>query len=196
MLYAIAHFLRDRMPFVWNIIEFFNSLLFSLRYGKKVSSINEVLSTYQGEYITRELTLEDLGMVLTFFSEQPQESFKFFAPHDFDAKNISRIIKNRSYLSFIVMKDEQMVGYFFLRCFFQGKCFRGKIVDYRWRNLGIAKLMGRITTDVAMHIGLRMYGTISKENVTSMASSAAVNEIRVIEELPNGFVYIEYLPKK
>lgn len=184
------------MPWLWDIIEFFNSLLFSLRYGKEVSSINEVLSAYQEEYTTRELTLEDLEMVLTFFSEQPQESFKFFAPHAFDAKTISHLIKNRSYLSFVVMKQEQMVGYFFLRCFFHGKCFRGKIVDYRWRNRGIAKLMGRISTDVAMHIGLRMFGTISKENITSMASSAAVNEIRIIEDLPNDFVYIEYLPKK
>ena len=135
-------------------------------------------------------------MIVTFFSEQPQEAFQFFSPHKFDARTISRLIKNKAYLFFIVLKDKQMVGYFFLRCFFQGKCFRGKIVDYRWRNHGIAKLMGRISTDVASHIGLRIFGAISKENVASMASSAAVNEIKVIENLPNGFVYIEYLPKK
>jgi hypothetical protein len=89
-----------------------------------------------------------------------------------------------------------MVGYFFLRCFFLGKCFRGKIVDYRWRNQGIAKMMGRISTDIAVRLGLRIYGAISRENVTSMASSSAVNEIKIIKDLPNNYVYIEYLPKK
>ena len=56
--------------------------------------------------------------------------------------------------------------------------------------------MGKASTAVAQKLGLRIFGTISKENVTSMASAAAVNEIRIIKELPNDYLYIEYLPKQ
>ena len=195
-MYRFVHWLKDTIPFLWEMIEGINSWLFGIRYCKKLKRINECLSTFNGEYLLREAILDDTDMIVRFFKEQPEEAYTFFKPHAFDAKTIMKLIKRKSYLFFLVMKDDTMVGYFFLRCFAQGKCFRGKIVDYRWRNKGIAKLMGKASTAVAQKLGLRIFGTISKENVTSMASAAAVNEIRIIKELPNDYLYIEYLPKQ
>jgi len=43
---------------------------------------------------------------------------------------------------------------------------------------------------------MRVFGTISPENYASLASSKAVNEVRIVETLENGYYYIEYLPKK
>ena len=91
--------------------------------------------------------------------------------------------------------NNEIVGYFFLRCFFNGKCFRGKIVDYRWRGKGIAVLMGKISTTIAKTLRMRMFGTISKSNLPSLASSQESNEIKIIKALPNDYLYIEYLPK-
>lgn len=96
----------------------------------------------------------------------------------------------------LVKKENRIVGYMFMRCFFNGKCFRGKMVDYRWRGKGIAILLGELSTDIATLLRLRLFGTISKDNVSSMRSSQASNEIKVIEELPNDYLYIEYLPKQ
>ena len=195
-MYRFVHWLKNTFPFLWEIIEGLNSWLFGIRYGNKLEIVSNCLSTFNGEYQLREAIPSDTDMIVRFFQEQPEEAFTFFKPHAFDAKTILKLINRKSYLFFLVMKDDTMVGYFFLRCFAQGKCFRGKIVDYRWRNKGIAKLMGKASTAVAMKLGLRIFGTISKENVTSMASAAAVNEIRIIKELPNDYVYIEYLPKQ
>ena len=39
MLYKIAHLLRDKMGWLWNLIECLNAMLFSLRYGKKLKSL-------------------------------------------------------------------------------------------------------------------------------------------------------------
>jgi hypothetical protein len=97
---------------------------------------------------------------------------------------------------YVVEKDDCVVGYVFLRCLFNGKCFRGKMVDVNWREKGIAVLMGHLSTEIALHLGLRMFGTISKENYASLYSSQSSNEIKVVEELPNNYLYIEYLPKK
>jgi hypothetical protein len=195
-MYRLVHWLKDTFPFLWEIIEGLNSWFFGIRYGSKLKVGSDYLSTFNGDYQLREANPSDTDTIVRFFKEQPEEAFTFFKPHAFDAKTILKLIKRKSYLFFLVMKDDTMVGYFFLRCFAQGKCFRGKIVDYRWRNKGIAKLMGKASTAVAMKLGLRIFGTISKENVTSMASAAAVNEIRIIKELPNDYVYIEYLPKQ
>ena len=195
-MYRIAHWLQHHLPFIWELVEALNTLLFSIRYRNKLTSINSVLAGYQEQFEIKQATKNDIDGIVLFFAEQPKDAFKYFNPHPFDAKTISRLIKNKAYLFFIVLEEKQIVGYFFLRCFFNGKCFRGKIVDYRWRNKGIAKLMGRVSTDIAVYLGLRMFGTISKDNLASMASAAAVNETKIIGYLPNDFVYIEFLPKK
>ena len=42
MLYTIAHFFRDKMGWLWNMIESINSQLFSIRYGKKLDELSLV----------------------------------------------------------------------------------------------------------------------------------------------------------
>ena len=98
-------------------------------------------------------------------------------------------------MTFIVSSGNQIVGYFFLRSFVNGKSFRGKIVDKDWQGRGIAKLMGIAMTKVSQHLGLRMFGSISPENFASMASAKASNNIKVLKTLENGYYYIEFLPK-
>ena len=56
--------------------------------------------------------------------------------------------------------------------------------------------MGKVSMDITTALGMRMYGTISPENKASLASASAVNNVRVIKELPNHYLYIEYLPKE
>ena len=34
MLYKIAHFLRDQMPWLWDLVDIVNSFLFRIRYGE------------------------------------------------------------------------------------------------------------------------------------------------------------------
>lgn len=196
MLYQISHFVKDKLPFLWNCVEFLNEQLFMIRYGRKRRSIPSILNQYQDKYSIKEVTLDDLSSLVSFFSSQPPEAFTYFQPHEFDERSLKRLIKRKSHLMYIVEKEDCVVGYVFLRCFFNGKCFRGKMVDVRWRGKGIAVLMGDLSTEIALRLGLRMFGTISKENYASLYSSQASNEIKVIEELPNNYLYIEYLPKK
>ena len=138
----------------------------------------------------------DAAPLAAFFAEQPEEAFKFFKPHAFDEKTLLKIIKNKAFLTFLVLDGEKIVGYFFLRCFVNRKSFRGRIVDYRWRNKGIAKLMGITMNKIIAVLNVRLFGSISPDNYASLQSTKAVNDIRVIKTLDNGYYYIEYLPKK
>lgn len=196
MLYKLAHILRDRFGFIWNMVEWLNSLVFAMMHKKQLANVPEILQGFSDNFTLRPANAADAKPLAKFFEEQPEDAFKFFKPHAFDEKTLLKIIKNKSFLAFLVLDGEKIVGYFFMRCFVNGKSFRGKIVDYRYRGKGIAKLQGLAATNVATLLGVRVFGTISPENYASLASSKAVNEIRILKTLDNGYYYIEYLPKK
>ncbi len=196
MLYKLAHILRDKFGFLWNIIEWCNALVFALTHRAALKKIPEILQEFSDKFTLRLAEPTDAAPLAKFFAEQPEEAFRFFKPHAFDEKTLSKIIKNKAFLTFLVLDGEKIVGYFFLRCFMNGKSFRGKIVDYRYRGKGIAKLQGLAATKVASALKMRVFGTISPENYASLASSKAVNETRIIKTLENGYYYIEYLPKR
>lgn len=196
VLYEAAHFIKDRLKPVWNLVEWGNAQCFALRCRKGLNQIPEILNRHSTDFTVRLATEADAPNLAKFFEEQPEEAFKFFKPHAFDEKSLKKIIRNQAFITFLVLSGDTIVGYFFLRSFVNGKSFRGKIVDHRWQGRGIAKLMGKASTDVALALPIRMFGTISPENYASMASSKAVNEVKILNTLDNGYYYIEYLPKK
>lgn len=194
MLYKVAHILRDKLGWLWNIIEKINSWLFLLRYGKRLNAFS--FSTVANGYDILPLSDVPTNRMVAFFEQQPEESYTFFHPHGFDATSIKKIQMNRSFLAYVLLENNNIVGYVFLRSFFTGKCFRGKMVDYQHRGKGLAKILGMIANEIAFNIGLRMFATVSPENIASFASTKAVNEIKIIKQMPNGDYLIEELPKK
>ena len=108
MLYKIAHFLQEKFTFIWDLIEILNAGLFSLRYGRKLKGIQPILTKHQGDFIVREANLKDVDAIVTFFEVQPKESFDFFKPHPFDASTTRKLIKNKSYLFFIVLGQQHV----------------------------------------------------------------------------------------
>ena len=188
MLYAIAHILRDRCPWIWDAIEGVNSLLFGLLYHKRLKKTDGVLAHYQQDYKVESLKEEDVPKLMRFFEEQPEEAFTYFNPHGFDEKTLRKLQKSKSFLAYVVKGDGEILGYFFLRCYFIGKCFRGYMVDHRYRNRGISKLTSKVMTEVADTLGIPSFGTIAPENMASMKSQNAT----IIKQLENGDYYVQY----
>lgn len=196
MLYKLAHIIKERFGFIWDFIEWLNATAFSLTHRKQLKKLPQVLDSCSGEYQFRLAQPSDASALVTFFANQPEEAYEFFKPHDFDAKAIKKVIANKAFQTIIVWHDQTIVGYFFLRCFVNGKCFRGKIVDKNWQGRGIAKQMGIVMTKVSQALGMRMFGSISPENYASLASAKASNGIKIHQTLDNGYYYIEFLPKQ
>lgn len=192
-IYKIAHSLKDTFPFIWTVVEKINEYLFVLRYGKKLRKIEEGHDC--GDFSFRRLRKNDCEDLVRFFSDQPAEAFKFFNPHKFDKKSVDKILKNRSYLAFGVFDGSNIIGYCFLRSFFMGKSYFGKIVDYRYRGKGVAKCMSVKAVNTAVKLGIHMYGSISKDNESSFYSAKSALDIKVIKELPNNYLLVEELPK-
>lgn len=195
MLYKLAHIFQDKLPFVWDVIEWVNSVLFRLRYGKKLKCITDILMKYSKIFQIREATVGDVDGLVEFFQKQPEESYNYFKPHSFDTKTIKKLINRKSYLFFIVLDDKKIIGYYFLRSFFMGKSYLGKIVDKNYRGKGVGKLMCLSAMDVAYMLGLHMYETISKDNLASLYSSRKVLDVKILKELDDNYIYVEDFPK-
>ncbi len=196
MLYAIAHFLRDKLPFIWDWVDLLNSFLFTLRYGKKMKEIPTILLNYTKEYkiipmcecLTEELAL--------FFSKQPEDAYAFFRPHGFDGKSIKKLQRNKAFLAYLIYNKESIVGYCFLRSFFHGKGFRGRMVDIHYRGHGLGTLMNKLMNDIGFFLGLRLFETVSKDNVASYRSALAASDVKIVEELPHNELYLEIVNHK
>lgn len=193
MLYKIAHLLRDKLSWLWNIIEMINSILFSMRFGKKLRafSFTEVPYGY-GIFPLKDIPTESL---LAFFEHQPEEAYTFFRPHEFDNRSIKRLQRNRSFLGYVLVdnKQKQIAGYFFNRSFFHGVGYRGRMVDIDYRGKGLGTAMNKLLNELGFGIGLRLFETVSKDNVASYKSALSASNFKVVKELSGNELYLEIL---
>lgn len=194
-LYSLAHTLKDKLPFIWDAIEKVNEWLFVLRYGKKVKNV--AVTCVPDGYKLVSLKDVDTTLLVKFFEHQPEEAYTFFKPHGFDEKSIKRLQKNGSYLAYLLIdkSNGQLAGYCFNRCFFQGMGFRGRIVDIDYRGKGLGTAMNKILNEVGFGIGLRLFESVSKDNVASYHSALSASNVKVVQELPHNELYLEILPE-
>lgn len=194
MLYTFAHYLRDKLPFIWDLLEVFNSSMFSMRYSRKLRSIEqEILQRYAQSSGFEILRLRDVSTdrLVDFFAAQPACAYMFFKPHGFDAVSLSELQCSRSFLAYVLFDGDRVVSYCFLRSFFIGKGFRGRIVDIDYRGRGIGTFMNKLMNDIGFGIGLRLFETVSKDNVSSYRSAISASSVKVVKELENNELYLE-----
>ena len=196
MLYTIAHFLRDKLPFIWDLIDLLNSFLFSLRYGRKLNFVEQAalqqFAQCAGMQIVR---MKDVptNQLVDFFAAQPEDAYTFFKPHGFDMKSLKKLQRNRSFLAYILMDEGKVAAYCFVRSFFMGKGFRGRMVGIDFRGRGLGTLMNKLMNEVGFGIGLRLFETVSKDNVASYRSALSASNVKVVEELEHNELYLEIL---
>ena len=193
MLYKIAHFLRHRMPWLWDFVDSFNSFLFSVRYGNGLKGFE--FTTPHEDYHVVPINEVPTEQLVEFFVRQPEEAYRFFRPHDFDAKAITKLQKNKAFLAYVLVDESngQIAGYCFNRSFFHGKGFRGRMVDINYRGKGLGTMMNRILNEVGFGIGLRLFETVNKDNIASYRSAMSASNVKVIEEMEDGDLYLEIL---
>lgn len=193
MLYKLAHILRDKMGWLWNLIECFNAMLFSIRCGRKLRHFvfSEIPEGYE-IVAMKDIPTERL---IDFFHRQPEKAFAYFHPHGFDSKSVKHLQGNKAFLGYVLIDkaNDKIAGYCFNRCFFHGVGYRGRMVDVNYRGKRLGTAMNKILNEVGFGIGLRLFETVSKDNVASYRSALSASNVRVVKEMPNNELYLEIL---
>ena len=193
MLYKIAHLLRDKLCWLWNIIEWFNGVIFNVRYGKKLKAFS--FTTTPDGYDIAPINSIPASDLVAFFVHQPEDAYTYFRPHGFDEKSIKKLQKNKSFLAYVLkdVTNDRIAGYCFNRSFFHGKGFRGRMVDIDYRGKGLGIAMNKMLNEVGFGIGLRLFESVSKDNVASYRSALSASNVKVMEELPHNEIYLEII---
>ncbi len=181
------------MTWVWDIIDAANSKLFDVRYGKKLRAFR--FTTVPEGCLSMPISEIATDRLVAFFGHQPEEAYRFFKPHGFDAESIKKLQKNKAFIAYVLIDEfnESIVGYCFNRAFFFGKGFRGRMVDIDYRGRGLGTAMNRMLNEVGFGIGLRLFETVSKDNIASYRSAVSASGFRVVKELPHNELYLEIL---
>lgn len=204
------------MPWLWDLVDLLNSWLFVLRYGRKVIDVNleirpERLDLRDSGLELRVVPINEIATekLVEFFAKQPEEAFKYFNPHGFDAKSIKKLQRNKAFLGYVLLEirdgslelrdlslengDCRIAGYCFIRAFFHGKGFRGRMVSIDFRGMGLGTYMNKILNKVGFGIGLRLFETVSKDNTASYRSALSASKVKILKELPENELYLEIL---
>ena len=139
--------------------------------------------------------VNDAGCLADFFARQPEDSFKWFRPHAFDEKTLRKLLERKSYIVYVQEEEGEFIGYAFLRCFLNGKCFLGKMVDVNHQGKGVCTKLCAVGMAIAVKTGFRMFESINKDNIGSMKASQKACDVIVVEELEGGDILIEDRPK-
>ena len=179
------------MSWLWDIVEQINSGLFSMRYGRRLKDFS--FTTVPVGYEVMSLREVPTERMVAFFSRQPEEAFTYFRPHGFDCKSVQKLQKSRAFLAYVLLDKEksEIAGYCFNRSFLHGIGFRGRMVDFNYRGKGLGTAMNRMLNEVGFGIGLRLFETVSKDNVASYRSALSASNVKVVKELLDNEVYLE-----
>ena len=185
-LYALAHRLRDGLPVLWQLIERANASLFRLRYARKLEHVEHEAFAMAEPYEMKRIADIPTAELVQFFHNQPDELYRWFTPHGFEAADVANLQRNASFLAYVLRRNGQIVGYFFLRSYFNGVCYFGRMVDYRNTHQGIGTLINRISFHIAESLRMESYQTIAKDNVASIKSCARAYRLQPVSTTANG----------
>lgn len=186
--------LKKRCSALWQVVEWGNGQLFGLLHPSLSSTASNVLKQHiHYPYQFSLLEQSDVEALAQFLGSQTADTLNYFHPHAFDIATLQRLQRNKAFLMMKVTdtRSNQMVGYFFLRCFFIGRAFHGLIVDSSAKHQGIGSNMWKLASEICQQDGLRMFATISSDNAASYSSCKRGTDERMVELLANGYLLVE-----
>lgn len=198
MLVKILLFIKHHFKFLWSVVDCLNALIFRLFYYKQSKEIiNKVIKEYKlPGYVFRNLEQNDLESLRFLVDRQKKERLTYFNPHGFEIKNLVNVYLNPSFIMMGVFNGPLMIGYFFLRCFWNRKCFVGRLIDEPYEGKGIGRVMNSIMYNIGWNMGFRVFSTISKNNHLVMKSHSNNPYMKILKELDNDYLLVEFIRSK
>ena len=195
MIARVLLFIKHRLPWLWVMVDWANARLFKILHSQRMEaeSAKAFADFHLDGFKFAPLQSGDMGPLESLLNRQGEGRLRYFQPHGFDRTSLVRMLKNPAFLMFGAYHDRTLVGYFFLRCFWNRKCFVGRLIDQPQEGQGIGRVMNQIMYQIAWRSGFRCMTTISKENEQVVRSHRNNPHARVIGELSNGYIWVEFV---
>ena len=190
----ILIFIKHHFSFLWRLIEWGNSLVFSLLFRQRLERMLplQFQAARESNFSYRRLQSSDAEELYNLICSQDPGDLEYFSPHAFDLRSIKKQFRKRSFLMMGAFDGGTLVGYFFLRFFANKKCFVGRIIDKNYRGKGIGNEMNRIMYGCAWSMGFRCLSTMSKHNHAVIQAHARNATMVVLKELKNDYILVEF----
>ncbi|MBW6492539.1 MAG: hypothetical protein K0B15_15245 [Lentimicrobium sp.] len=195
MLVRLLIYIKHHFTFLWRFVEGLNSLLYRLLHRNRQQKVVPVV---MGEfnlpgYTFRVLQQSDIAALAALIARQESDRLAWFKPHGFDEASLHKAWRNPAFLMMGAFDGPQLVGYFFLRFFWNRRCFVGRLIDLPCEGKGIGRTMNNIMYHIGWRMGFRVLSTISKNNHQVMRSHANNPLMKVLKELDNDFLFVEFV---
>ena len=178
------------------IVDWLNALLYRLLHWRRMQiQVDRAFSEFGlPGYEFRPLRHEDLIDLEQLVQRQEPSRLEYFQPHEFDLKALAQMYVNPAFLMFGVFTDGRLLGYFFLRCFWNRKCFVGRLIDEPFERQGIGHVMNQIMYHIAWWSGFRCFTSISRKNKWIMRAHSCNPHARFVSNLANDYQLVEFVP--
>ncbi len=192
----IAYRLRVCVPLFFRQIEKIARGVVSIRFGRHIKTA-EAISTIHGivqgwPAVIRPLTESDLSGLKAFLDTMPDFHLKFFHPHDFDEQSLIKVLRSRAFLNYGLFINDELTAYGLLKVSPTGSGFMGQLVSPDWCGRGLGRYLVAYLYWQASIAKLRPRATISCDNKVSLHAHASVADYRIVAELPNNYLMIEF----
>lgn len=186
-------YIKYKLPYVWLLIEQVNSLFFFV-FASKITTnlISSCVKHSNSINKFKLIELKDLKALSILLNGLESTQKKYFEVHHYSIPCLRLQLKNRSFIMVGCFRNSELVGYFFLRCFFNKKCFVGRLVHRDFRGKGIGRTMNAILYRAAWQSGFRVFATLSSNNRLVMQSHKNNPYMSVIKELPDNYLLVEF----
>ncbi len=194
MIARLLLFIKHDLPWLWILVDWLNSRLYELLHRKRMSfQVDFAFSSFGLDgFEFRPLVATDLQALEALLVRQGDERLRYFQPHGFDQASLKKMYRNPAFLMFGVFAENDVVGYFFLRCFWNRRCFVGRLIDQPCEGQGIGRVMNQIMYQIAWRSDFRCMTTVSKENQQVIRSHRNNPHARIIGELSKGYLWVEF----
>ena len=176
------------------MIEKLNAALFRLLYSRRFerSIINAFDRFILAGFEFRLINATDLPDLKMMIEKQEHGRLDYFKPHKFDLQALKNAHGNPAFIMMGVFENGKIVGYFFLRCFLNQKCFVGRLIDESFERQGIGRVMNKIMYNIAWSSGFRCLSTISKNNRLVMRSHSNNEVMKILSKLDDEYLLVEF----
>lgn len=190
-------YIKHHFNFLWRWVEWLNGLLFRMiHHGRQQKVLPAGIKEFTlPGFSFRVLQQSDLLALEALIARQVPVRLNYFKPHGFDSQSLLKAYRNPAFLMMGAFDGPQLVGYFFLRFFWNRKCFVGRLIDEPYEGKGIGRVMNNIMYNIGWRMGFRVMSTISKNNHLVMRSHANNHRMVVLKELADDYLFVEFVEK-